>query len=455
MDGSEIGSVSAAHVGAFDLAGDYYIGRDDRGNFGLFNNGAIGPARLWARALASNEVAQLAAFGRPGAGVMARDGLVAEYAPAANGAERDNAGWRVPLTPELRSIPQTNFTCEAVFRTADAARAILIGNYGSSPEGSVSTLTSLELGTGNEARFHQWNGAIMQNSTTRSTGGVNFRDGAWHRLAAVRRGGQTELWLDGAQLGAGQAFDPAAGFAFPTNGATHLGLGRDFRSPGLPLNGDLGAARVWLRALEPAELAGLAASNAVPTQRLAAEWLPEARTNSLRDAGFAGGRLLRTFCAGTNTARLVFTGLPPRCKVDVGFRLAQLDSLDPQAEGDRFALRIDGAEALSVGLGPAQGSEPQVGPFALFGTPADPQAFKDTLALGGQDLFSCGLAPDYNEHVYDLSLLEALRGIPHAGGTLTLEFVGVQNTGGENEGFGIDDVRVTAIPPQGTLISVR
>jgi ferric-dicitrate binding protein FerR (iron transport regulator) len=450
MDGVRIGTTNVA-AGAFDLGGSHlYIGQDGRGNFGLFN-GEIGTARLWTRALDTNEVAGLAAFGIPGVGAVSRDGLLAEYAPYRPfNAVPNRAGWRIAFTPQLRQIPQTNFTYEVAFRTTDAGRGILLGNYGELPDGSLGTITSLELFTGNEVRFHQW-GNGYNHSTSRSTGSVNFRDGALHRLAAVRRGGQTALYLDGQQLGADQPY-AGTGYAFREGNA--LGLGRDFRSPGLPLNGDIASARIWSRALSADELAGLAASNAVPAERLIAQYAP-ASMSTLRTAGFPGGQFLRSYGIGTNTATLVFTGLPRHTKIGIGLLLAQLDLLDPQMEGDRFAIKVDGTEALRVGLGPAQGNEPQISSLSLFGTPVDAQAFGNTLTLGGQDLFGCGGEISYNDHVYDLSLLEPLQGIPHTSGTLTLEFLGIQNMGGENEGFGIDNIRLTVYPPKGTLVSIR
>jgi len=142
---------------------------------------------------------------------------------------------------------------------------------------------------------------------------------------------------------------------------------------------------------------------------------------------------------------------------DSTFRLllAQLDSLDPSLEADHFSIRIDGGEVLSVGLGPDQGSEPQVDTFTLFGVASDVQDFKDTLTFGGEDFFFCGTGgADWYDHVYDLSQLEALQTIPHTGSTLTLDFLGVQNSGGENESFGIDQIQLIVIPPSGTVISI-
>jgi hypothetical protein len=56
--------------------------------------------------------------------------------------------------------------------------------------------------------------------------------------------------------------------------------------------------------------------------------------------------------------------------------------------------------------------------------------------------------------VYDLTSLEALQVIPHTGSTLTLELVGIHDAGGENEGFGIEQIQLNVIPPSGTLILI-
>lgn len=445
MDGVLIGSNTWTH-GAFDLGGDtLYIGQDGRGNFGLFN-GEIGTGRVWARALSGAEVAGLAANSMPGAGVVARDGLLAEYAPYNPfNAVADQNGWRIPLSPQLRQLPQTNFTCEVKFRTTDTGRGILMGDYAVS---DVPSGFSVELYTNTVVKFLLWKDGTWV-YCEKSTGAVNMRDGEWHRLAAVRRNGKACLYLDGQPLGA-EVTDTLGAYTLP---GSYLGIGKDFRSPSLPLNGDLSAARIWNRALTAEEIAGLSASNAVPTAGLVAQYVPFP-TNTLRTAGFPGSLFLRSMSKGANSASLVFTGLPRHTKIDLGLLLAQLDSLDPSAENDRFTIRIDGADVLRVGLGPAQGSEPQVHSLFLFGAAADAQPFKNTLTLGGQDLFGGGGDIFYNDHVYDLSQLKALQNIPHTRDTLVLDFDAVQSSAGENEGFGVDDICLTVYPPQGTLISV-
>jgi hypothetical protein len=454
LDGKEMGSTNTS-VGAFTLGGSvYYLGRDSRGSSSGAFNGEIGHARLWTRALSSNEVAGIAAFGMPGVGVVTNTGLLAEYAlyNPFNAAKPDLGfpGYRIALAPpQLKQLPLTNFTCEAVFRTTDTGRGILIGSYTNDITGAFN----VELHTGNNVRLWQCNsaGTVLDVNYSADSLGINTRDGAWHRLAAVRRDGKACLYVDGRQLAA--VTDTLGPYLLRS---AFLDLGRDERSGTLPLNGDLGYARIWSRALSTNEVAGLAASNAVPTAGLVAQYAPML-TNSLHTAGFQGSRFLRSFTTATNTAALVFTDLPRHKQIGIGLLLAQLDQLEPFADKDHFEIRVDGSEVLSVGLGPNQGSESQVNTntFKLFGAPANAQLFKNTMAGGGTDLFFCGTASaDYKDHVYDLSSLEALQAISHTNSTLVLEFLGIQNSTAENECFGIDQIELTVYPLRGTLISV-
>lgn len=452
LDGQEMGSMSTT-VGSYTLGGSYYyLGRDSRGASSGAFNGEIGHARLWTRALSSNEVAGIAAFGIPGVGVVTHTGLLAEYAlyPPFN-AVRASPGYRIYLTPpQLKQLPLTNFTCEAVFRTTDTGRGILIGCYSNDIKGAFSL--ELHSNNGNNVRIWQDNasGAVLDiNANPGPALGINTRDGAWHRLAAVRRTGKTALYVDGRYLT--EAVDTLGPYLLA---GSFLDLGRDERIGTIPLNGDLAAARLWSRALSAEELAGLAASNAVPTDRLIAQYAP-ARTNSLHTAGFQGSRFLRTFTARTNTATLVFADLPQHTQIGIGLLLAQLDSLDPVAGNDHFEIRLDGAHVLSVGLGPNQGSEPQVTAFKLFGAATDAQVFKSAMTVGGDELFLCAADTGVNDHVYDLSRLESLQYIPHTGDTLTLELLGIQDATGENEGFGVDQIALTVHPLRGTLIFVN
>jgi len=279
---------------------------------------------------------------------------------------------------------------------------------------------------------------------------VNTRDGNWHRLAAVRGNNTMALYLDGQLVGS-QAETLGA---YPLQGPYYY-LGRDGRDPWFNrFVGDIAAARIWTRALSAGELAGLAASNAVPADGLLAQYAPML-TNSLVTAGFPNSRFLRSFTTRTNSATLVFADLPRHDKIGLGMLLAQLDQLEPVSGGDRFVLRVDGTEVLRVGLGPNQGAELQVSTLSMLGVPTDVGVIKNTLTCG-DDLFFCGTVwNDYRDHVYDLSLLEPLQRIPHTAGTLVVEFLGIQDSVGDNEGYGIDRFELTVYPRRGTLIAVK
>ncbi|HPB11739.1 MAG TPA: hypothetical protein PLT74_10800, partial [Kiritimatiellia bacterium] len=178
-------------------------------------------------------------------------------------------------------------------------------------------------------------------------------------------------------------------------------------------------------------------------------------TNSLVTAGFPNRLFLRSFTTRTNSATLVFANLPRHDKIGLGMLLAQLDQMEPVTGGDRFVIRADGTEVLSVGLGPNQGAEPQVSTLSVLGVPTDVGVIKNTLTCG-DDLFFCGTAwNDYRDHVYDLALLEPLQSIPHSADTLVIELLGVHDAPPENEGFGIDRFELTVYPRRGTMFFLR
>lgn len=450
VDGVKIGSTETV-VGTYTLAGNYwYLGRDERTTVAF--NGEQGDTRIWTRALSADELTNIVALKLPGGSEIPKNGLLAEYA-LYNSFDASKpyvgfSGYQIGLTPpQLRQLPMTNFTCEAVFRTTSQNFAVLMGNWSN----YVFNTVNLQLESPNSVRLYMQNAAGTKASLSVVPPGVNTRDGQWHRLAAVRNNNTVSLYVDGTQVGStSETLGP-----YLLTGDYYY-LFRDGRDPwSTTLNGDLAQARIWTRALSASELANLAASGTVPTNGLIAQYAPML-TNNLHTAGFPGNRFLRSFSTATNTASLVFTDLPRHNKVGLGMLLAQLDSLDPVANNDHFEIRVDGTEVLSVGLGPNQGSEPQVSTFALFGAAADAQLLKNTLTAGGGDLFFCGTAwGDYHDHVYDLSELEALQAIPHTGSTLTLEFLGVQNGGGENESFGMDQIELTVYPLRGTLLRIQ
>lgn len=446
LDGTEVGSTTTA-TGFYVLADkNFYLGRDIRTGDYPFD-GELGHTRLWTRALSANELTSIAALKLVGGSDVSRSGLLAEYAlynPYHAG--KSSPWYRFPATsPQLRQIPLADFTLDAVFRTTASGARVLLGNYSSTCKGALNLMLESDGGV----RLYLKNAAETVDSLWLPPGTINTRDGEWHHLVGVRDATTMILYLDGEEVGSAEA----RGEAYTLDGS-HYYIGKDARNTFGVFDGDIVHARIWNRALTAIEVAGLSASNAVPVEGLVAKYTPTL-LNSLHTAGFPGTRFLRSFTTATNTSTLLFTDLPRHNKISFSLLLAQLDSLDPVADNDHFEIRVDGLEVLSVGLGPDNGSEPQVVAFKLFGVPTDTQVFKDTMTAGGEELFVCATGGySINDHVYDLASLEALQAIPHTGSTLTLELLGVHNAGGENEGFGIDQIQLNVIPPLGTLILI-
>ncbi len=451
VDGQEVGS-TATTLGSYTFAGDYlYLGRDERTTVAF--NGELGTARVWTRALSTNELAGIVALGLPGGSTVSRDNLLAEYDLHAPFNAYKPAvglpGYQIVLAPpKFKQIPMADFTLEAVFRTTapNIASTILMGNWSNNMYSAVN----LQLEDNNTVRLYLRNTAGTVASLSKVPASVNTRDGNWHRLAAVRGNNTMALYVDGQLVGS-QAETLGA---YPLQGPLYY-LGRDGRGPWSNIFvGDIAAARIWTRALSAGELAGLAASNAVPADGLLAQYAPML-TNSLVTAGFPNSRFLRSFTTRTNSATLVFADLPRHDKIGLGMLLAQLDQMEPVAGGDRFVIRADGTEVLSVGLGSNQGGEPQVSTLSVLGVPTDIGVIMNTLTCG-DDLFFCGTAwSDYRDHVYDLALLEPLQSIPHSADTLVVELLGIHDAPPENEGFGIDRFELTVYPRRGTMFFLR
>lgn len=454
LDGLQVGQ-SNDTAGAFALTGtNFYLKGDSRTDNTTFN-GDIENARLWIRGLSSNEVASLAAGMLPGGSEIPATGMLAEYVGLYSPyhALYANPRYRVPLVQPLTRLTRGNWTVETRFRTTNTGRGVIMGSYANSA--SLSCL-NLELTADNKARLY-----VQPSLAGRSTFNVystasNTRDGAWHHLAGICRDDKAYLYLDGQSVGV--ASNSAGAFDLATN---HFYLGRDIRTGATEFDGDYENARLWSRALDTSEVAALAAG-ALPggpeiaITNLLAEYTYYRPTNHLGLAGFPGDWFLRTHVNGTNTLTLIFEGVPRHVEVGLGLLLAQLDGLNAALAGDAFVIRVDGSEVLSVRLGYNSGSEVQVSEFRLFGQPSAPQVLLDTLTLGGANLYYCGLdMVDYNEHVYDLSLLEALQRIPHSGTELTVEILGIQNEGFGYEGFGIDRIALTVPPVKGTLFMLN
>ncbi len=88
---------------------------------------------------------------------------------------------------------------------------------------------------------------------------IDTRDGQWHHLAGVRRGGQVFLYLDGEQAAEGQdtagRFDLASAFYW---------IGRDSRDGATRFHGRLDNVRLWDRALRAVEIQAVARQGKTP-----------------------------------------------------------------------------------------------------------------------------------------------------------------------------------------------
>jgi hypothetical protein len=190
------------------------------------------------------------------------------------------SGLRVSLTPSLRRVAQGDFTIETWFRTTDAGRNVLLGNYSERYEGALN----LELHTENKVRaFVQLgSGGKTADINVSGTGlGINTRDGQWHHLGAVCRQGVVSLYLDGRL--AGQETDPVGPFELRGDA---LFLGRDTRAGSTALKGDLCQARLWRRALSQEDLTALVSGAPVPTDGLLAQYASPAVAGRSSQAAF-------------------------------------------------------------------------------------------------------------------------------------------------------------------------
>lgn len=452
LNGVQVGTKKDT-AGNFTLTGDYfYLNSDTRTGYQVFD-GNMQNSRLWTRALETNEVAALAAGVLPGGVEVSSADLLAEYAYANTpyDAAYANPGYSIPLEPPLSTITRGNFTYEAWFRTTEAARAIIIGNY-APPR--VNSFANLEIRETDTVRFvtESSSGPLLTDLNVDVP--YDIHDGAWHHLAGVVSDGTLYLFLNGEEVGS----TPYVSGAFDLAGP-NLFIGRDGRrryEPALKLEGDIRKARVWSRALATNEISALAAGtlpggDEIAITNLLAEYT-SMRPNSLHTAGFPGSWMIQTTLRGTNTITMEFESLPRHHKVGIGMLLAQLDSLN--VAGDRFSIRVDGQEVMGVSLGYG-GDEPLVSDLKLFGEPADARLLLDTMIAGGDNLFLCQFNTlDFNEHIYDLAELGALRKIPHTKSALTLEIIGVQDELFGHESFGIDQIELSIPAPCGTMLLV-
>jgi len=108
-------------------------------------------------------------------------------------------GLQIPLSPPLRDMTLGDFTIETWFCTENSGRSILTGNYSPYLAGALN----LELHHHNAIRVYlkPSSGNPVDLSVYAGPLGINTRDGAWHHLAAVRRGTELALYLDGQLAG--------------------------------------------------------------------------------------------------------------------------------------------------------------------------------------------------------------------------------------------------------------
>lgn len=162
---------------------------------------------------------------------------------------------QVALSPPLRRLTRGDFTVEAWFRTSDAGRNILMGNFSGDRSGALN----LELHTDNCVRVYLapvGQGKTVDLNVKADPLDINTRDGRWHHLAAVRRGDVVLLYLDGRE--AGKCPDTAGSFELP--GDVYF-IGRDTRTGATAFDGDLDDVRFWQRALCAEEITLLTQGN--------------------------------------------------------------------------------------------------------------------------------------------------------------------------------------------------
>jgi len=348
-------------------------------------------------------------------------------------------------------MTRTNFTVETWFCTTNTGRGILLGSYAYS---ELKSYLNLELTADSRVR-------LCFNPATNTLPKVdlyatvsNLCDGTWHHLAGLRRDGTATLYVDGKQVGSKAYTTGPSDLTVP-----YLYLGRDIRTDTTMFDGDLKNARMWNRALSADEVTSLAAGKVPGGQEVAIEGLLAAYdyyvipTNSLRTAGYPGMHFWRSYVAGTNKLTFVFKGLPPHREIGIGALVSQLDALKPVASNDHFAIVADGREVLKAWVGSGSTDEPAIVSLHLSGRMDATRLLVDCSTLDNQNLFWCESGTeDYNDHVYDLTRLEALQHMPHTGDALTLVFLGVQNQDGSNAGFGIDQVELKVPSFRGTVV---
>jgi hypothetical protein len=324
---------------------------------------------------------------------------------------------------------------------------------------------SIGLGQG-AADDMEWFFADGPSDTT----GPNTNDGNWHQATLVwdKAGSNTaSFYHDGVlrdQVNIGAPDFDQVGQA----GGLHIGTFRTANDRNW--NGYIDQFGIYTHALSPTEVANLytnAFGNPPPDPTLAfvnaldlvtpvvganrtvstVGWGVGSYTratgsaNELGDAGYIGNSFGITNATGDQTITVTLSNLPAHDRVTIDGLLAQLDSLDPVRDGDRFIVRLDGNEIFNEGFGFGV-SDDGVNSDPVY---ADPEG---AAVLTNADLFLDG---NFNENVYSLGRIDAFRNIAHTGSTLTLEIIGRQNQAA-GEFYGLDRLEVSlgtgAAPPE-------
>ncbi len=161
----------------------------------------------------------------------------------------------VKLSAPFRRLTRGDFTLEAWFRTTDAGRNILMGNFAAGRAGALN----LELHTDNRVRVFLApadQGQTVDLNVAADSLDIDTRDGRWHHLAAVRRGDSVLLYLDGREVG--KRPDTAGAFELPGD---VFYIGRDTRTGTTVFSGDLDHVRLWRRALSAEEISSVRRGN--------------------------------------------------------------------------------------------------------------------------------------------------------------------------------------------------
>ncbi|MDF7808495.1 hypothetical protein P4E94_13670 [Pontiellaceae bacterium B12219] len=156
-------------------------------------------------------------------------------------------------------------------------------------------------------------------------------------------------------------------------------------------------------------------------------------TDDYGDGGFSSTNFIHT----TNTLTLTVSNLPPHTTLEFGMHLSQMGSLDPARDGDLITITVDGIEVFHAGLGFGTAGgyhEDKIQFFRLNGVSASNALLETARTLT--------LDKPYDEHIYDLSQLAALKSIVHTNTTATIVITASADQGWGNEGYGLDNIAV-------------